>query len=122
MKKLLIVLFSFILVEQVVAVEQYCGDNLKIRSLFVQRDRDSGSWDQNMLLISLMDEAGNLVKCNDKNHIYLPKDDPQYDRILSVAMAAFMADKKVLVKVNDSNTLVDATKIAYIGLLAAGAN
>lgn len=122
MKKVIVVLFSMVFTGQAMAVEQYCGDDLKIRSLFVQRDRDSGSWDQNTLLISLMDSAGNLVKCNNKANVYLPQDDSQYDRILSVSMAAFMAGKKVLVKVNDSNTLTDATKIAYVGLIADEAN
>ena len=50
-----------------------------------------------------MDGSGNLVKCNNRTHVYLPKDDTEYDRILSVGLAAFMASKNVLVKVNDIN-------------------
>lgn len=83
-----------------------CGF-IAVKNLYVQSDRSDGGDHNNKLLVQLGQ--------NDcPAYGYVSNDEPAYDGILSMLLAAKMSDKTIRVVVNDGPQLSGAAKIEWV--------
>jgi hypothetical protein len=88
-----------------------CGHSI-LKTVYVQGDRSDGSFHNNKLLIIMGDEKNSA--CSDINFAYLENTDDAYDGVLSMAMAAFVAGKRLRVVVNDGPIQERARRIEWV--------
>lgn len=88
-----------------------CGVH-KIDKIMVQGDRDDNHIHKNSFVVTLKD-----VQCNGKPYLILKNDKPSYSSMLSLALAAKLADKSVSITVNTSEDYGSATEISVIIVL-----
>jgi hypothetical protein len=97
--------------------------NVKVLQVYVQTAREDGLPFQNHLFIGVGDENGNPISCGGGTFMYLPITDPNYNRMMAIAMTASATGRTVTVGVNNGpdNTLsaggVTTVMLAFIGLV-----
>jgi len=82
-----------------------CG-YIDISTLYVQSDRSDGSGHNNKLILKI---GGNCPVFG-----YVSNDEPAYDSILSMLLAAKMSNSKIRVVVNDGPLIANAAKIEWV--------
>ena len=85
-----------------------CGTH-QIDSIMVQGNRDDNHIHANSFVMTLRD-----YQCNDKPYLILKNNQPSYQGMLSIALAAKLAGKEVHVTVNTSEDMGSATEISII--------
>jgi hypothetical protein len=75
-----------------------CGKTT-LKTVYVQADRSDNSFHGNKLLIIMGDDKNEA--CTNITFAYLENDDDAYNSVLSMAMSAFMAGKKLRVVVSE---------------------
>ena len=111
MKKLVLLSFMFIsfFTEAVGTIN--CG-TVTIDSVYVQGDRQDGGLHANIMLILLGSDKKD--ECSDITYAYLENDDDAYSGTLSMAIAAYMAGKKLRVQVEGTSAMNGAKRIAWV--------
>ena len=95
------------------AVTVHCV-NVKIKSFFVNGNRDDGRDSQNSMLLKFELNNGNPYNCGGKEYAYIKNTSSDYKAMLAMAMYAYANDLLLTVAVNDSNTISIAHELAYI--------
>ena len=85
-----------------------------IKNLYVQGERSQPSFHGNKLLIIMGDDK--KAECSDTTFAYLDIDDPAFNGTLSMALAAYMASKKIRIVINDGPLVSNARRIEFINL------
>ena len=90
-----------------------CGTH-EIDLISVQGNRDDNYIHANKLILRLKD-SGVSVSCNGKLNLFLSNSDPAFNGILSMLMAAKVANRKVEVFANSSVAVdVNTMQIAWV--------
>ena len=112
MKKLLI-FFTSIISLTTNAATLHCN-NLVISDVWVEGDRDDNFAFQNKLIIRIKDENGVYTQCGSKSYMHLENTSPAYSGMLSAALTAQTAKKKVEIAINTSNSTPLSNQLAFI--------
>lgn len=94
-----------------------CSD-LYVKQVWIEADReDEGTPPlySNKVFIQLANSSGTAVTCNGLTYVYLGNNKPAYNSVMSAALTAMTANKKVTVYVNPTYTIGStATELAII--------
>ena len=88
-----------------------CGQ-YQIKYVWVNGNRDDNNAHANKIVLDLIGPA-----CNGFNKVYIENTNPAYDAILATALEAFSNDLYLVVYVNTSTSIADATQIATLALV-----
>jgi len=96
-------------------------ENLKIKDLFVQGERDDLFGFHNKLTARFSNPDGSLAQCGDFVFVYIENTANAFPGMLSTLLAANMAGKSVTIGVNtnkkarDTTSQTNANQLAYVG-------
>jgi len=113
MNKLMLLTLIYLLASTVHAGTVGCED-IYVKKVWVQSDREDGSFYQNKLVITFKNAAGNDFKCGGSTYAFLDISSQAYQGILSIALSALVSETKVKAAVNTGVSGPDALQLAYI--------
>ena len=88
-------------------------DDLYISDVWVEGVRDDGHALQNMLVVKVNDGNGTF-DCGGKTYLHLENTSDAYNSMLSVALSALAANKKVQIAINTNTTTNYSNQLAFI--------
>ncbi|TDF34972.1 hypothetical protein EYS14_21570 [Alteromonadaceae bacterium M269] len=95
------------------AATLHCN-NLVISDVWVEGDRDDNFAFQNKLVIRIKDENGVYTQCGSKSYMHLENTSPAYSGMLSAALTAQTAKKRVEIAINTNNPTSLSNQLAFI--------
>lgn len=116
MKTTILLIVATLLPVQSHAAWKSCA-GLYVADVWVQGEREDNSFWANKLVLTFKDVNGASVNCEGKPYAYIDNTSAAYNGMLSIAMAAYMADKEVKVAVNTATGSGDSNQLSYIKLV-----